>query len=855
MKAVILLLVLSCWGSAAPAPAERFSVAGTVADSSGAVIPGASVRLQLPGGAVSSARTDASGGFQLRGVPAGSFRLEASADGLAGASVTVSVPARTPVRILLNVADVRQVMTVTETAAQVSTSATENLDTVTLDRDMLDNLPIFDQNYVSAISQFLDPGAVGTGGVTLIVNGMEQKNIGVSASAIQQVKINQNPYSAEFSRPGRGRIEVITKPSSPQYHGTVNFLFRDFHLNARDAFAATRPPEQRRIFEGNLTGPLGHGGKNAFMLTANREEEDLQAVVFANLPTGIFRANVATPQRNTELSAGITHKYSEGHLANFRFNANRSSSRNRGVGGFVLPEAGSNFADREDEVYYNDTLVITPKLLNQFRVLIGHQNTPVVSATQAPSMVVPGAFVRGGAQADRLQTETHGSLNEIVSWSHGKHDLRTGINVPDVSRRGLRDRSNFGGTYSFATLADYAANRPYSLIQQAGDGRVAFLETVVGAFVQDEFRVRPNLTLSAGLRYDWQNFFHDNNNFAPRFSFAYAPTKNRKTVLRGGAGFFYDRTGPQPIFDLERYNGTRLHQIVLSNPLYPAVYDPLLALSLPSTLTRLDPRIKMPYTAQWSFAVERQLAKGTTLSATYWATRGVGLFRSRDVNAPRPPDYLARPNPALGVYRQIEASGHLQNDALEVSFRGKLTRYFSGMAQYTFGRAYNDVPGNYTASTRSTGINAFPANNYDLSGEWARADYDQRHRLNLLGTTHLAKYADFGMGLFANTGAPYTETTGRDNYNTGYANARPAGVRRNSLQGPGFAELDLRWFHDFAFSKRKEGPHLATSLDAFNVTNRVNDSTYIGNLSSLFFGHAISSRPPRRLQVSLRFEF
>jgi len=207
------------------------------------------------------------------------------------------------------------------------------------------------------------------------------------------------------------------------------------------------------------------------------------------------------------------------------------------------------------------------------------------------------------------------------------------------------------------------------------------------------------------------------------------------------------------------------------------------------------------------------------------------------------------------VFRQIESSGHLQNDALEISFRGRLTRYFTGMIQYTLGRAYNDVPGNYSASTRSIGINSFPANNYDLSGEWARADYDQRHRLNLLGTTHLAKYADFGIGLFANTGAPYTETTGRDNYNTGYANARPPGVRRNSLQGPGFAELDLRWFHDFLFSKRKEGPHLTTSLDAFNVTNRVNYSTYVGNLSSPFFGQAVSARPPRRLQLALRFEF
>jgi hypothetical protein len=137
----------------------------------------------------------------------------------------------------------------------------------------------------------------------------------------------------------------------------------------------------------------------------------------------------------------------------------------------------------------------------------------------------------------------------------------------------------------------------------------------------------------------------------------------------------------------------------------------------------------------------------------------------------------------------------------------------------------------------------------------ANSRTSQRHRLNLLGSVHAAKYIDLGIGLFANTGAPYTKTTGRDEYRTGFANARPAGVPRNSLQGPGFVELDVRWSHDFAFSNKKEGPRLTTALDAFNVTNRVNYTSFIGNLSSPFFGQAVSARPPRRLQLSLKFAF
>ncbi len=837
-------------------PIRRLTITGKVTDPSGAAVAGLEILLQRSGtGNSRSTRTTPDGEFRFNAVTSGSFVISITNPAFDPEKLPMVLTDRspTPLAIVLKLAKVKQELTVNESTTQVNTDSSNNLDTITLDREMLDSLPIFDQNYVGAMTRFLDPGSIGTSGVTLVVNGMEQRNIGVSASAIQSVKINQNPYSVEFSRPGRGRIEIITKPGSQTFHGSINFLFRDYHLNARDSFAFERPPEQRRIYEGSLTGPVGRGGKTSFVLSINRPEQDLQSIVFASTPTGIVQSNIANPQREVELSFGIIRQITENNVASFRGNYHLTTDKNRSAGGFVLPEAAFNYKDREDEFLVNDNLVISPKLLNQFRFLMARQKTPTTSVTNAPAIIVPGAFTGGGAQADRLQTEAHIALNDIVSWSKGKHEIRTGINVPDISRRGLNDRTNSLGTYQFATLADFQQNRPYSLIRQQGDGHVSFIETVVGGFFQDEYHLRPNLTISGGIRYDWQNFFHDNNNFAPRLSLAYSPDKKRKTVIRIGGGIFYDRTGPGPIFDLERYNGLRLQQIVITNPSYPITPN---GGTQSTTLTRLDPTVHIPYTAQFSAGIERQLNKTTTITAGYWGTRGVSLFRSRDVNAPPPPNYLLRPIAGIGVYRQIESSGHLQNDALEISFRGKITPYFKGLVQYSFGRVMNDVPGNYTAGTRSTGINAFPANNYDLSREWARADFDQRHRLNLLGTIHAAKYLDFGIGFSANTPAPYTITTGRDDYHTGYANARPTGVARNSKQGPAYASLDLRWSHDFALqTERKEAPSFGLSLDAFNVTNSVNDTTFIGNLSSPFFGQAVSARPSRRLQLSLKFNF
>ena len=181
------------------------------------------------------------------------------------------------------------------------------------------------------------------------------------------------------------------------------------------------------------------------------------------------------------------------------------------------------------------------------------------------------------------------------------------------------------------------------------------------------------------------------------------------------------------------------------------------------------------YLTQFGIGVERQLQKSTTISINYTGGESVGIFRSRDLNAPLPPSFATRPDSRYAILRQIESSGRLESHSLEVAVRGDVTRLFSGMMQYTLGRAYNNA----------AGINSFPANNYDLSGEWGRADFDQRHRLNLLGTVKPGRLFNLGIGVFLNTGRPYSLTTGRDDYHVGSATARPAGVRPQHVNRPG----------------------------------------------------------------------
>ena len=845
------LLIIIAANGYAQTPANRAVVTGVVQDQTGAAIVGAKV--ELSGGNVSpqSVTTDQSGVFRFPRIPPAKYQFRVSSEGFEPATVEVTVGAQppAPLSISLAVADVHLETTVTSEPAQVGTEAGENKDSVALGEESLSNLPVFDQDYVGAMSRFLDPGSVGTGGASLVVDGMEVSNLGVSASAIKEIKINQDPYSAEFQRPGRGRIEVTTKPGTPEYHGTFNFTFRDAHLNARDPFALARPPEQRRIYEGVLTGPIRRSKKTSFLISVNRSEEDLQSVVFAQGAGGAVRANVAAPARTLQVAAQLSHSVSDTNTFSVRESFLDESVDNQGVGGTTLPEAGVTYRNMEQEVTFSHQLVLSPKLINNFRILLGVERQSAASVTNAAKIVVLDAFTGGGAQADILRTEYHTQLTETLSYSTGKHLIKGGVNVPDLSRRGLDNNLNTTGTFYFSGLEDYIQHRPFSFVQQQGNGHVIFLEKVIGLFAQDEYHPRKNLMFSVGLRYDRQNYFQDNNNFAPRLSFAYSPDKSQRTVIRGGAGVFYDRTGARPIQDILLFNGSRLRLYVLPNPGFP---DPLgsgaTLQAQPVSITRLDPNIRTPYTIQYSATVERQLSKARTLAVAYLGFRGVNQFRSRDINAPTPPAYSVRPDPAFGVLREIESAGRRTSDSLEVTFRGKATRYFTGMAQYRLSSARDNTGG----------INYLPPNTYDLSGEWARADFDRRHRFEMLGTINPGKLFNLGVSLSLYSGLPYTLTTGLDEFHTGTANARPAGVPRNSLQGPGYADVDLRWSRDFFLVKGKkkdEGVKATLALDAFNVLNRVNYMSFVGNLSSPFFGRAVAAQPPRRLQLSFRVKF
>jgi hypothetical protein len=837
-------------------PVSR-SLSGVVLDPSGAAIAAAHVVLHQPDQSTPvETETDANGAFHFDRIQTGKYEIEVQAGGFRDVHVQATVTARRmpPLRIVLQILVQAENVTVAtgDNIPLISTDSQSNQNANTIERSALDRMPVFDQDYITAMSRFLDDNATGTNGVTLVVNGIEANGPGVTPSAVQEVRINNNPYSARFSRPGRARLEIITKGGSSEYHGSLNFLFRDSVFDASNAFATVKPPERRQYYEGSVTGPIGHSKRTSFLLALDEDLNDQQAIInpealaaAESLGFGPIAQNVANPTHHFFGSGRFFHDLTNGDQFWIGYSYEHRSSENQNVGGTTLPTAATDTHFLEHEINISHLHQFSPHWLNQIRFLVGHYDNSVQSVHPDPQVAVSGLFTAGGAQADSRRTEYHFDGTDFATYANGKHQLSFGFDIPDISRRGLDDFTNRAGTYTFASASAYSAASPSTYLVQTGQGHVAFLEKVLCGFFEDNIRLKPNFSLYLGVRYYWQNYFHDDpNNFAPRISFAYAPTPRSKTVIRGGGGFFYDRTGPSPIGDLLHFNGVNLLRFLLnSNVPYPVL--PADLSGVPTSIVVLDPRTRIPYTLQYGIGVERQVTAKTTLSAVYIGNRGTDVFRSIDANAPLPGTSV-RPNSALGQVREMQSSGYLKGNALEFTFRGKLSKYFSGQVQYTLGRTDNNT----------SGITFFPANSYDAAADWGRSDNNRLHKFDLLGATQAIKFFTLGAALSLYAGKPVNITTGGDDNHDGIVNDRPAGTARNTMPGPGVIDLDLNLSHDFQLSKsKKELRILSLSLNSFNVLNHPNYVTYIGALSSPLFGKPVAAQAPRRMQLDVQFKF
>jgi hypothetical protein len=874
------------------APVSTPPITGVVSDPTGAIVPGAAIDLlEEDGTTAGSFHSDGEGAFQVVPPHPGNFTLVISEPGFETIKtpVVIATPAATaavsgamrplaaPLRIVLPIASLSTNVRVSADSNTDLTASDDNQDASVMTSSDLKALPIFDNDFAGAMSAFLDDSATATGGSGLIVDGVEANRAPVSASAVQEIRINQDPYSAQYYWPGRGQMEIITKSAADHYHGQFNFLFRDSALNAQNALAPVKPAEQRRVYEGHVTGPIFFAPKSSFLASFNRAEEDVDAVVFANLqptpsnPSGFFQANVPAPTRDTEFSLRAAHQFSDRNSAYVEYSYENWSGQNQGVGGQSMAQAGFSNRYHEDDLKFHVDSTLSAVLLNQFSIVGEHDSSSNVNANEAPRVSVAGYFTTGSAQNDALSTDYNLRIYDMMSWTHGHHFVKMGVGVPHFNRRAFDDNTTALGSYTFGptlgsdgvtvlatALQNYENNLPSGFRQNSGQVHFIYHQQEAGAFIQDQYKINTRFSITPGIRYDWQNFLATKRlGFSPRVSFAWVLDEHSKTVIRGGGGVYYDRTGSGSLLDLVRFEGAQPARRAVTLSLQPATEPttgcvPVSACinlaAQPVQRMELSPNPRIPYQMQYGLSIERQLGEKATGVVSVYSMRDIGTFRSVDINAPTPQSgYTERPDPSYSRIRQMQPAGFLTGSGLDISYRGRFNKYFTGWGRYTWSH--------YESNT--DGIGWYPENQFAPSDEWANASFDRRNRLGMYAMFNSESMLNLSAGIFSNTGRPWTPTTGTDPFGDGLFNARPEGVARNSETMPSYTDVDLRWGHDFAITPNKdeEAPHVGFSASAFNILNHENAAGIDTVTTSPGYGEVTGVGAPRRLQIGMRFQF
>ena len=841
---------------------------GTVEDASAQVVVGANVTLRNQTTSQELlTNSDEEGYFQFLGIAAGPYTLTVTRPGFKTTELPVNIEDHgdNQIHVVLQVA--AEVESVRVSANDITMPlASQNIDVVELDHHWMDNLPSKEADPLAVPSLFVSPAATGTMGPMILVDGVEASALEVPLASIKRILVNKSPYSAEFARPGRGRIEIFTRKGNRQdYHTNVTFLARNSALDARNAFAQVQPPSQREISEAELDGPLGQRAR--FLVAGRYLTSDDSSIIHAQTPAGLLVENVSVPEHNTRLFGRFEFDLTPKHTLTLIYKFKNKAQQNQGIRSFDLPERGTDFSIHESEVKLFERAILSPKFLNDLRLSYKDEPQQTTSLSSQQAILVLGAFNSGGAQISQRQQEKAGSIQDIATVVWGRQTITFGGGARPRYFY-VTDSSNFGGTFTFPSLAAYSAGKPELFTMNQGNPRISLTQNEYFSFLQDEVQVRPSFSLSLGLRYEWQSNLDYYHNFAPRVALAYAPGQG-PMVLRGGFGIFYDRQPDILMHQAALYNGTQGHQIVLTNPGYPVPFDP--ASPPPPSLLSIAPGIRPPYLMQASVGVERKLGRGKNFVAVdYTMVRGLNLYRTRNINAPLPGTDIV-PDPNFGNIDQFESSGRSRSNSLTVSLQTTLRNRLNLLGQYIFSKSMDDT----------SGFASLPANNYDLGSEYGRADYDRRHRFNLIGTYRFHWGFRAGTVVNLNSGIPFNITTGLLNNGDLVPTARPPGVGRNTGNGPGYATVDLHFAKRFVF--RSEGPsnalpavraprlarladagaessegrvsQLEFAIDAFNAFNHTNFKNYVGTLTSPFFGRANAANPPRQVQVTAKYHF
>lgn len=843
-------------------------VQGTVKDDTGGVIPGAIVTLTSEQGAAQTTTSGPSGSYAFRHVAPGTYTVSVSYKGLQQQNATIiSVTAEgaATANIVMTVQAQKQEVTVTGTTDNtVSTEPSDNATALVLKKEDLDALPDDPDDLQADLEALAGPSA-GPGGNQIYIDGFTGGRLPPKES-IREIRINSNPFSAEFEKLGYGRIQIFTKPGSDKFHGQGYYNISDGIWNSRNPFLSVNPPFRTQHFGGNVSGPIGQHA--SFFIDADRRNIDDNGIINATIPTSDFLGYqpyqnfYSTPQRRTTVSPRVDYQLGANHTLSFRYEYLENDRIVTGIGSFNLPQltigninfpsTGYSSSITEQSAHIVETSVLSAKAVNETHFRFDRENTAYKSQSDAPSLFVSQSFGSGGAGYTSLNypssynLENGFELQNYTSLTWGTHTSKFGFRIrtdqiDNLSPKGFNGEYQFlggpgfpylgpalqpgftpnqNGNVSLLSIDQYLAtvqllNEGYTSDEvkkmgygpsrytvNTGNPYLGFYQLDFGPFIQDDWRIKPNLTVSFGLRWESQTNIPDHSDWAPRFGFAWSPdaksSGRAKTVIRGGWGLFYDRFDASDVEIAYRYDQGNQQTYTLDRPsIFDATFStPIPTADLTNATTnaaqryQIDSHLQVPRLMQTAIGVERQLFSHTTLSVNFMNSRGTHELRTVDINAPYPipgmlppgsqknvNDVCCRPFGNIGDIYNYESDGIYKQTQVLVNINAQAGRWLRLFGRYSYSNAHSDTDG----------LGTLPANPYNFVADWGRSKLDVAHTLFFGGSIAARWGLRFSPFVVAHTGTPFNITTGTDLFlqGQGSTTARPSVV---NTAIPGFVD-------------------------------------------------------------------
>jgi hypothetical protein len=835
-------IFLELFSATASLPAQTAfgTLRGQITDPSGAAVTDAAVLLTIPSGESTDTTTNKEGFYEFKALAPGKYVVKVVAPGFAvfaKEDVEIAAGQTQKLNIALVIEEQKQKVEVNDSPTNVDVNPDNNAGMVVLKGKDLEALSDDPDELQSDLQSLAGPSA-GPNGGQIYIDGFTGGTLPPKAS-IREIRINQNPFSAEYDRLGYGRIEIFTKPGTDQWHTDLYISGNTSAFNSRNPFevstnGASLPGYDSAQFSGNVGGPLSKKASIFF----NIERRDIHEISIVsakildpNFNVIDFSDAVPNPRTRTNLSPRLDYQLGKNNTLTVRYQYERENETNNGIGQFNLASLGFNQLNTEHNIQVSDTQIVSAKTINETRFRFNRETSDQTPQSTAPTISVQGAFTNGGdSNGVSADTLTRYEFQNYTSMALGKHFLKFGARLRD-NRDVNAALSDFNGSFNFglrqnpacppnstpsacpkitgiqayqltlrglaqglklpAILAEGGGASQYTITTGTARAEVNYIDA--GLYVQDDWRIRRNVTLSYGLRFESQDNIGDHADFAPRLGLAWGiggggKNGSPKTVLRAGYGMFYDRFTYDLVLQQERLNGTIQQQFTFANPNFfldkNGNAPPLSVLqgtqqpaAIAPTVYRSNPNLRTPYTMQTGLSLERQLSKYANLAITYLTSRGVHQFFTENINSPVcttfPCDPAANPH-VLGspdnIY-QYQSEGVFKQNQLIINTSVRMGSKLSLFGYYTLNYANSDT----------SGAGSFPSAFNDISLDYGRASFDVRHRIFVGGTIGLPYSFRLSPFLVASSGIPFTLNTGQDVNGDSIFNDRPALASSHSI--------------------------------------------------------------------------